>query len=158
MQLYSQKQTDQAETIFKNVLSLDSHNGDANFNLGAIAEGKADWQKALHYYQAALSTQPNDKDIQAAVQSMQAKIKNAPSLSNVLGQNEPAQNLPGKLSPQQMDALRQKVSQAASYYQNGNYDAAINILQNVANQAPDQADVQYALGQAYRAKGQNAGR
>jgi tetratricopeptide (TPR) repeat protein len=62
--------------------------------------------------------------------------------------------MPGKLSPQQMDVLRQKVSQAASYYQNGNYDAAINILRDVANQAPDQADVQYALGQACAAKGQ----
>jgi Tfp pilus assembly protein PilF len=153
--LYSQGQTDQSETMFKNVLALDSHNSDANFNLGAIAENRSDWQNALNYYQAALSTRPEDKDIQQAVQSMQAKVKSG-QMSATPPANQYQQPQAAKLSEPQMEALRQKVNQAASYYQNGNYDAAVSILREVANQAPNQADVQYALGQAYRAQGQNA--
>ena len=154
MQLYSQGQTASAETIFKNVLALDSVNSDANFNLGAIAESRSDWASALHYYQVALKSNPGDEEIKTAVQGMQAKVKAGQLISK--GASGNAQNnssASNKLSPQEIQALKEKVNQAATEYHNGNYDAAISDLKAVASQAPDQADVQYALGQAYIAKG-----
>ncbi len=153
MQLYSQGQVSPAETIFKNVLSLDSSNSDANFNLGAIAEGKSDWSSALRYYQAALKANPTDEDIKTAVQNMQTKIKAEQSMAKGANSGQQSASRANKLSPPQIEALRAKVNQAASDYQSGNFDAAIDNLKGVASQAPDQADVQYALGQAYLAKG-----
>ncbi len=149
MQLYSQGQTSQAEAIFKNILSLDSRNEDANYNLGTIAESRSDWENALHYYQNALASNPNDEDTQKAVESMKTKIATARAQKQSRHQQT-------KLSSQQIDALKNKVNQAGSEYAAGNYDAAISNLKEVAAQAPDQADVFYALGQAYKAKNQNS--
>ena len=148
-QLYSQGQTSQAEAMFKNVLSLDSTNTDANYNLGAIAESRSDWQSALHYYQAALRGNPTDEDTKNAIESMQAKIAAANRNPQKL---TPSKNI--KLSAKQVDLLKTKVDQAADDYSKGNYDAAISTLKEVVAQAPDQADVYFALGQAYKAKGQ----
>ena len=144
MQNYNNGQTNQAEALFKNVLSIDNANPDANFNLGAIAESRSDWQNALNYYQAALRANPNDQETKKAVQSVQKKL----SLAN----QTPSKT---KLSSQQISMLKAKVDQAASDYQKGNYDAAIANLKSVIAQAPDQADVYFALGQAYKAKGLN---
>ncbi len=148
MQYYGQGQPDKAESIFKQVLKLDSQNSDANFNLGAIAEQKSDWTSALHYYQIALKSNPDDTETKNAVASMQAKIasNNESSKSN--------NSSSSKLSPAQITSLKSKVSQAANDYQSGNYDSAISNLEAVLAQAPDQADVYYALAQSYKAKGQ----
>jgi tetratricopeptide (TPR) repeat protein len=133
LQFYGQGQTNQAEALFKNVLTLDNRNTDANFNLGAIAESN-----------------PNDQDIKSAVESMQSKIASgAKGISKNTSQNKT------KLSGQQIDQLRSRVNQASSDYEKGNYDNAITNLEAVLAQAPDQADVYFALGQAYKAKGQN---
>lgn len=150
MQLYNQGQTGQAESMFKNVLALDSTNSDANFNLGAIAEERSDWQSALNYYQAALQSNPNDRDTQNAVASMQAKL--------AASKNNHSVNADGgiKLSNKQIAALKAKVNQAADDYGKGNYDAAISNLKSVLNKAPNQADVYFALGQAYKAKGETS--
>jgi len=143
MQLYGRGQTPQAESVFKNVLKLDSQNSDANFNLGAIAEGRSDWQGALHYYEAALTTNPGDDEIKNAIASMQTKIA-------TINKNT---NKANKMSPEELSTLREKINQAANDYEKGNYDSAINNLRSVLAQAPDQADVYYALAQAYKAKG-----
>ncbi len=150
MQLYGQGQTDRAEKIFKNVLKLDYQNPDANFNLGAIAEGRSDWQTALHYYKAAQKSNPSDEETQNAVNSMEAKIANGHQNTT-----RPSPANSQKLSPSQIATLKERVNQAASDYEKGNYDAAISNLKVVVAQAPDQPDVYYALGQAYKAKGLN---
>lgn len=149
MQLYNDGQISQAEVMFKKVLSLDSRNADANYNLGAIAESRSDWEEALHYYQTALRSNPGDEDIKNAIASMQSKLA-----SNKNNQIQPA-NKNTKLSSKQVELLKAKVDQAANDYAKGNYDAAIVNLKTVIAQAPDQADVYYALGQAYKAKNQN---
>jgi Tfp pilus assembly protein PilF len=148
MHLYEQGQINQAETVFKNVLSLDNRNTDANFNLGAIAEGRSDWHNALFYYQQAAKSNPNEQETKNAIASMQNKIANNKQAFSS-GTNTK------KLSAQQIEALKVKVNQAANDYEKGNYDAAISNLKAVLTQAPDQADIHYALGQAYKAKGDN---
>ena len=148
MQLYGQGQINQAEAMFKNVLSLDSKNSDANYNLGAIAESRSDWNSALHYYQAALQTNPTDKDIKNAIESMQSK------LASTKNSQSPTPSKQTKLSGKQIDTLKARVDQAANDYAKGNYDSAISNLKIVVAEAPDQADVYYALGQAYKAKSQ----
>ena len=66
--------TVEAEKLFHSVLQIDHANTTANFNLGVITERRTDWQGALHYYQAALQTSPNDKEIQRAVLQMNNKL------------------------------------------------------------------------------------
>jgi len=53
------------------------------------------------------------------------------------------------------ESLRQQVADASAAYKSGNFSDAAKKLERVANQAPNDPDVQYALGQAYRAKGEN---
>ncbi|MDQ5936775.1 MAG: Tetratricopeptide repeat protein, partial [Cyanobacteriota bacterium erpe_2018_sw_21hr_WHONDRS-SW48-000092_B_bin.40] len=49
--------------------------------------------------------------------------------------------------------LKSAVASASNDYKAGNYDSAVTKLNSVASQVPDDGDVQFALAQAYRAKG-----
>jgi len=56
----------EAEACFKQALEIDHENADAFFNLGVMAEQAGDFQLALRNYQAALRSNPDDKEFQAA--------------------------------------------------------------------------------------------
>ena len=45
------------------------------------------------------------------------------------------------------------VADASRDYKAGNYDAAVRKLEGVASKAPSDPDIQFALGQAHKAKG-----
>lgn len=64
----------EAQTAFKQILTLDPRNVDAYFNLGSLAEGNKEYLDALTYYKAALSSNPNDKDLKKAVASMEQML------------------------------------------------------------------------------------
>jgi tetratricopeptide (TPR) repeat protein len=148
MSLYSQGRVTDAEAAFKKVLLIDKHNADAYYNLGAIAEGRSDFPGALNYYQNALKENPADGDTQSAVAAMQAKLGGG---SRTASQPPVGGGASGNLS---RDALRAQVSQASAAYKRGDFDQAIQLLQGVARQAPQEADVQFALSQAYKGKQQ----
>ncbi|MBX9724452.1 MAG: tetratricopeptide repeat protein, partial [Candidatus Obscuribacterales bacterium] len=59
---FSRQKYDEAEKLFKKVLSLTPKNADAKYNLGAIAEWHNDLHKALAYYREALALKPGDRD------------------------------------------------------------------------------------------------
>ncbi len=136
--------TQGAERLFKQVLSIDSNNADANFNLGAMAEDRGDLNGALRYYQSAARVNPNDSDIHDAVASVQDKLR----------QQQVAQQTTQQL--QQKQQMRNVAQDAAAAYKAGNYDKAIAALQQIARQDPNDANVQFGLAQAYRGKGDNA--
>lgn len=145
LKLYSQGDVQSARAAFARVLAVDPKNADAYFNLGAIAESQGDFRAALNYYQKASESNPDDPDIVSAISSMQGKLAN--SMAKNTGTDQSASD------DEHWQALKAKVDKAAAAYKAGEYDQAIEILQNVEKQAPERADVHYALSQAYKAKG-----
>ncbi len=71
--LYTKGDTAEAERMFKKVLTLDSRNADAHYNLGAIAEARGDVAQALNAYRMASQINPNDKDFRDAVAQIERK-------------------------------------------------------------------------------------
>jgi tetratricopeptide (TPR) repeat protein len=158
--LYSQGRLADAEAAFKRVLAFDHDNSDANFNLGAIAEGRGDFQSALNYYQVALKGNPDDSDAKNAVLSMQSKLSNHSTPAKGKWNNEtadmsvPYQAPNSNPIPVDRELLKQRVNEASTAFKNGDYNKSISILQSVAQQAPNEPDVQYALSQSYKSAGQ----
>jgi hypothetical protein len=66
--------TDEAEKVFRDVLSKSPFNSNACFNLGAIAETKGDLAGALGNYRTALIGAPNDPQIQEAIAQVEQQI------------------------------------------------------------------------------------
>jgi len=145
--LYQQGKLNDADIAFKRVLAIDPNNTDANFNLGAIAEGRGDLQNALKYYKAVLKVNPDDNDAQSGVNAVQQKLASA---SQSASQPD---RLPPPAAPSR-EVLRDRVGQASAAFKRGDYDGSIQILQSVAQQAPNEPDVQYALAQSYKGKGE----
>jgi len=145
IQLHSAGKTADAEKAFRRVLAMDYRNVDANFSLGAIEEERGDLDNALKHYQAALSGSPEDTEIQQAVSAVQSKLRDRQTAQ--ARQQEVAQQ------QRQHDQLKKMSDEAASAFRSGNYDQAIRDLNMVAAQAPDDPDVNYALAQAWRGKG-----
>jgi tetratricopeptide (TPR) repeat protein len=150
---YSAGQYPQAEATFKKVLALDKNNTDAYYNLGAMAESRGDLNSALSYYQSALKIEPSDSDLRKAIEGVESKLTD-PSLIPSVSSEMP------KPAPSYLDAiksrnnLKQRINDASSAYKGGDYDKAINILRQVAVVSPNEASVQYALSQCYKAKRQ----
>ena len=166
MQLYQDGKVPQAESAFHGILAKDPSNGDAYYNLAVIAEGKNDLNGALSYYRSALNLNPQDTDLQSAVVSVQNKLansNNAPShlASSSSSSSSAFSGAPRAAAPAQSKAiddarksqLKSAVASASNDYKAGNYDSAVTKLNSVASQVPDDGDVQFALAQAYRAKG-----
>jgi tetratricopeptide (TPR) repeat protein len=141
LEKHSQGDTNGAERLFKQALAIDPGNADANFNLGAMLEDKGDMNGALHYYQVAANSSPSDKDVQDALTAVREKIH----------QSQVAQQTQADM--QKKVQLKQVADQAAAAYKAGNYDQAISALDRIASQTPNDPNVQYGLGQAWRGKG-----
>jgi len=151
VQKYSEGNTVEAEKLFRKVLAADPNNGDANYNLGAIAESKGDLDGALGYYKKARTANPSDTEIQQAVAALERQIQDRRDTAAraQAGQRALAQK------EQRKTELKKLADNAASAYRNKNYDEAIRNLDIVAREAPGDAEVQYALAQAWRGKGDN---
>lgn len=149
MSKYSAGDLAGAKTLFLKVTQMDSSNEDAWFNLGVIAESEADQKNALYYYKKASALNPNDSELSQTVISLEAKVKQ---------ENEAkiAQQLEEKRKQKEAQDLawmKKTVADASKDYKSGNYDNAVRKLESVASKAPTDPDVQFALGQAHRAKG-----
>lgn len=129
-----------AAKLFRQVLAIDPHNTDANFNLGAMAEDAGDLNGALYYYQTAQRFSPSDADIADAVKSVQMKMH----------QQQTAQQETAVL--QQKEQLRAIAQDAAGAYKAGQYDRAIGDLQQVLRNDPNDPNALFGLAQAYRGK------
>ncbi len=146
--LYAKGDITAASSLFRQVLATDPKNADANYNLGAIAEGEGNYSKALNYYQTAQGANQGDNEIRQAVASMKAKMQEQKTRETLAKQAEvSAQN-----AKKQHDSLKQLAAQAAADFQRGNYDQAILKLNQVVAQTPNDPDVHYALAQAWRGK------
>ena len=165
MQLYQDGKIPQAESAFHGIIAKDPSNGDAYYNLAVIAEGKNDLNGALSYYRSALNLNPQDSDLQAAVVSVQNKLalSGGGSSGQVASSNHSSSSssssprpaaAPSKANDEaRKTQLKSAVASASNDYKAGNYDSAVTKLNSVASQVPDDGDVQFALAQAYRAKG-----
>lgn len=149
MQLYSQGRTSEAESAFKRVLASDAKSVDAYFNLGVIAESRGDTQEALKNYEAAYRLNPGDAEIKSARDALKGRIA---SEQRIAAQQE-AERRAQLAKNSQKEELKNMVAQASADYKSGNVDRAIDSLTKVSRQVPKDADVHYALAQAYRAKG-----
>ena len=150
--LYSQGRVDDAERAFKHVLTLDIRSTDAYFNLGVIAENRGDFQSALNNYQVASRINPDDPELRDAVTAVQGKIAQKIAADD-RAKAQQQQALELSRGQQQHDNLKQIAADAQAAYKAGNYDRAVANLRMVAQQAPNDPDVQYALAQAYKGKG-----
>jgi Flp pilus assembly protein TadD len=144
IQKHNQGDANGARQLFRQVLSIDPRNSDANFNLGAMAEDAGDLQAAQGYYKAASLASPGDNDIREAVASVNSKIQQKTQ------QQQTAMQL------QKKNELRTVAQDAAAAYKAGQYDKAISLLERIDHEAPGDANVKYGLGQAYRGKGDMA--
>jgi Flp pilus assembly protein TadD len=151
MQEYSSGDVASAEKTFKKALVVDKNNADAYFNLGVLYEGKGDLNLALDNYSKAQALNPRDTELRETVQSLRTKI--AQEQSNKIAETRRAQT--EQQESQKRESLRQQVADASAAYKSGNFADAAKKLERVATQAPNDPDVQYALGQAHRAKGEN---
>lgn len=151
MQLYSQGKIAEAEKVYRTVLGIDFRNTDANYNLGAIAESKGDLAGAQRFYSTAAKTSPSDPDIQEALVAVQNKLKSRPAQQQSASAPAPAHhNLAG--GPTTADDKR-LAAEASAAYKNGNFDEAIIKLNQLSQKNRLDANIQFALGQAYRGKG-----
>ncbi|CAN5128421.1 hypothetical protein BH10CYA1_BH10CYA1_63850 [soil metagenome] len=152
MRLYSQGRTDEAERQFRKALSINKNSSDAYYNLGVIAEGKGDLQGALNSYRSAARINPSDTDLAGAISSLETKLQDKTNAEQRQRQVQQQAAL-DQQEQRKTDSLKQMINSAASAYKNRDYDKAISNLQYVSQQAPNDGDVAYALGQAYKGKG-----
>mgnify|MGYP003384254767 CR=1 FL=1 len=154
---YSQGNLNEAEKLFKQVAAAEPGNVDAVYNLGVIAEDKHDYKSALGYYKKAMSLSPGDNDMVEAVRNMTQKIATAPSSpSRTPAVQSPAlapASAPTPIASAPKANLGALVSEAAGAYKKGDFKNAIDKLNLVSKEAPQDASVQFALGQAYKANG-----
>lgn len=147
--LYSRGETAEAERMFKKVLTVDSRNADAHYNLGAIAEARGDLGQALNEYRIASQINPSDPELKGAVDQIERK-QDADSVAKAEQQRQ--QDAQQKEAARR-DGLKSMIAQASTAYKNGQYDSAARQLEAVVKQAPNDSDVRFALAQAYKAKG-----
>ena len=147
--LYSAGNTAEAERMFKKVLSLDSRNADAHYNLGAIAESRGDNAQALNEYRIASQLNPHDAELKDALAQIERK-QNSERLAQAEQQRQKEEH---NREAAHRDNLKSMIAQASTAYKNGQYDSAIRQLETVVKQAPNDSDVRFALAQAYKAKG-----
>ncbi|MBY0357747.1 MAG: tetratricopeptide repeat protein [Candidatus Obscuribacterales bacterium] len=155
MALYSQGKVNEAQKVYQQVLGLDFHNTDANFNLGSIAEDRQDYASASKYYAAASAADPSDLEIKDALKNVQEKLRKPQATASRPAPTPAA--APAALPPVSEDstALKQIAADAAVSYKKGNFDDAISKLTYLAKKNPYDANTQFALGQAWRGKGNN---
>lgn len=125
----------QAEQLFKKVLELSPKNADAKYNLGAIAEWRGHLSSALKYYREALALKPGDQDIQRAIGEVQNKTK----LAQMEQENKTQQG------------LVEAGQKAKLAFSSGDYYEAARQLSQLVKIYPNEAKVQFALGQSLRA-------
>lgn len=147
--LYTKGDTAEAERMFKKVLTLDSRNADAHYNLGAIAEARGDVAQALNAYRMASQINPNDREFRDAVAQIERK-QNADRLAQAEQQRQKEEH---QREASKRDSLKTMIAQASTAYKNGQFDSAVRQLEVVVKQAPHDSDVRFALAQAYKAKG-----
>ncbi len=135
--------------MFKKVLSLDSRNADAHYNLGAIAEARGDASQALNEYRQASQLNPQDQEFRDAVAQIERK-QGAERLAQAEQQKQKDEQ---QRETARRDSLKSMIAQASTAYKNGQYDSAVRQLDAVVKQAPNDSDVRFALAQAYKAKG-----
>ena len=163
MKLYSEGRIDEAESAFHSIIARDPKNADAYFNLGVIQESHNDLAGALSSYRRAQSLNSKEPDYASAVSALELKLgpsfggRAAPSATAAKATAPPqtAQKAPAAKPASAAD--KKIVEQATANFKQGQYDSAIEKLKGVAARNPHDADVQYAIGQAYKAKGDMIG-
>lgn len=139
--LYSSGHTAEAQKGLSDILNGDPNNFDALYNLGVISESAGNFDQALYYYKRAQAVNGKDSEVNKAVVALSRKAA------------ETQKTLSDKAQQQKQAKLKQMVQEASAMYQAKNFDGAISRLTAVAYEAPRDADVQFALAQAYRGKG-----
>ena len=132
---FSQQRYDEAEKLFKKVLSMTPKNADAKYNLGAIAEWHNSLNKALAYYKEALALKPNDRDFQKAVSDVQLKMQ----IDLEAKENKRQEN------------LVEAGQRARAAFTGGDYYEAARQLNQLVRVFPNEPKVHFALGQSLRA-------
>lgn len=128
--------------LFTKVLSIDSKNTDANYNLGTISEDRGDLDTALYYYRNAAASSPEDPDIRNTLASVERRLSKRQA------------STPASASGAAPSAELQEMAKAATVaLKQGDYTAAIGKLEILAQKAPSDASVQFGLSRAWYGKG-----
>lgn len=169
MQLYSDGKIAEAEAAFHGIIARDPKSADAYYNLAVIEESRGDTAGALSNYRQAYKLKPTEADYASAVQAIEAKLGPAygttavaaasakPTASPSTPASSPSVSSVDGAAKNVSAADKKLVAQAAVNFKAKQYDQAIDKLKQVANHNPKDADVQYAIAQAYRAKGDMVG-
>ncbi|MBX9686334.1 MAG: tetratricopeptide repeat protein [Candidatus Obscuribacterales bacterium] len=132
---FAKEHYDEAEKLFRKVLSLTPKNADAKYNLGAIAEWHNDLNKAMAFYKEALQLKPQDREYQKAVADVQLKMQ----FDQQARENK------------KQESLVEAGQRAKQAFSSGNYYEAARQLNQLVRIFPNEPKVQFALGQSLRA-------
>lgn len=141
---YQNGRTEQAERLFKKVLTLDPKSVDAFFNLGVIAESRGDLKGALGHYKTAAALNPADRSLGQAVSEVVEKIK---AKEDSLAEEQKSRR------EVNLAVAGQRAGEA---FKAGDYYESARQLNLLVKSFPRDANVRFALGQSLRALKQYA--
>lgn len=120
----------------------DAHPRDAQAQsfLGMLSESAGDNGKAIAYYQKSLQLQPEQPAVQNNLAYLMADSGQNTDVALTLAQSAQRSS---PHSPDIADTL------AWVYYKKGVYGSALDLLQNAAKDAPNNATIQYHMGLVY---------
>ncbi|MFP4345034.1 MAG: tetratricopeptide repeat protein [Anaerolineales bacterium] len=145
-----------ARAAFERTLELDSGRaGAVHHNLGALAYQMGDLEEAVSQFQAALELEPEDPDthyqLGATYLQLALPPTGGPPDSTLLAQAEGEFNRALELAPGKAEAL---VGLGNVYLQQGNFEEAIEALEQALEKNPEMPEALFALGGAYLQTGQ----
>ncbi len=137
-----------AEQRYQEVLRLDPHNGPALAELGTIAYSRRDCGSAIRDLRAALQDSPQMTQARALLGICEKQQNDASALADL---QSAFKELPeGKLR------IEVGVNLADMFYQRGDIDATLPVLQKLLTLAPDNTDILFFAQRIYSEQADNA--
>jgi tetratricopeptide (TPR) repeat protein len=131
-----------AETEFRAILVLDPQNAESHFNLGVIALSQGDFQGASGHLRKTLAIQPSLIQARALLGICEKR----------LGDSSAQHLLESSFAKLTDTKVRTQVGKelVGLYYQQGNSERAIPIVQKLVDLNPDDVDILYMAQRLYR--------
>lgn len=139
--------TDRAIATYQRAIQANPRDVQGYVSLGVLEEQQGQWQQAQNLYQKALALQPDDPF--AANDLAYLMLQHGGNLDVALSLAQKArQGMPD--NPGVADTL------AVAYFRKGDYTAAIDLLKEALNKAPNVSDFNYHIALVYQKTHDNA--
>jgi Flp pilus assembly protein TadD len=138
---------DQATATYRHGISRNPRDLRLKLALGSMLEGHGNWQEAQKLYQDALQIKPDDPSVANNLAYLMIEHGGDKNIALSLAQT----------ARRGMPTLSNTADTLGwAYYYKGDFPSAVNTLQSVVKDAPDDPTYRYHLGLAYRKNGDDA--